>query len=46
MIVKRPDGWHVVSHSGKNLGGPYKSEAQAKKRLAVVEYWKQRGGKK
>lgn len=40
MIVKKKDGYHVVSESGKNLGGPYKTEAQAKKRLAQVEMFK------
>jgi hypothetical protein len=40
MIVKAKGGWKVVSESGKNLGGPYKSRAQAKKRLREVEYFK------
>ncbi len=40
VIVKRPDGYHVVSESGKNLGGPYKSMAEAKKRLQQVEVFK------
>lgn len=40
MIVKKPDGYHVVSEEGKNLGGPYKSVAEAKKRLAQVEMFK------
>jgi hypothetical protein len=40
MIVKRDSGYHVVSEKGKNLGGPYKSHGQAKKRLAQVEYFK------
>lgn len=40
MIVKRKDGWHVVSHKGKNLGGPYKSRSQAKARLKEVEGFK------
>lgn len=40
-IVKREDGYHVVSESGgKNLGGPYKSRGEAEKRLAQVEYFK------
>lgn len=42
MIVKRKDGYHVVSEDGKNLGGPYKTEYQAKRRLAQVEYFKHR----
>lgn len=40
MIVKRNDGYHVTSEKGKNLGGPYKSRAQAEKRLAQVEKFK------
>jgi len=46
MIVKRKDGWHVLSESKdkrgrrKNLGGPYKSRASALKRLRQVEYFK------
>jgi hypothetical protein len=45
MIIKRKDGYHVISESGKNLGGPYGSEAAAKKRLQQVEYFKHRVGK-
>jgi hypothetical protein len=40
MIVKRTDGWYVVSEKGKNLGGPYKSREGAEKRLKQVEYFK------
>jgi hypothetical protein len=40
MIVKVKGGYEVHSEKGKNLGGPYKSRAQAKKRLQQVEYWK------
>jgi hypothetical protein len=40
MIKKTGKGYEVVSHKGKNLGGPYKSKAQAEKRLAQVEYFK------
>jgi len=43
MIVKRKDGYHVVSEKGKNLGGPYKSRAAAVKRLQTVEYYKHKG---
>ncbi len=43
MIVKRHRGYFVVSESGKNLGGPYKSRAKAKARLAQVEYFKHKG---
>ena len=40
MIVKRKDGYHVVSEEGKNLGGPYASIEDAKKRLQQVEIFK------
>jgi len=50
MIVKRKDGYHVVSEQGKNLGGPYQSREQAHRRLAQVEYFKHQkpriGGKR
>ncbi len=47
MVVKRKDGWHVVSKDGsKNLGGPYSSEEEAKKRLQQIEYFKHKGKKK
>jgi hypothetical protein len=43
MIVKRKDGYHVISEkTGKNLGGPYKTRAEAAKRLKQVEYFKHR----
>ena len=37
MIVKRADGYHVLSEEGKNLGGPYKDRIRATQRLAQVE---------
>jgi hypothetical protein len=40
MISKSKGGYSVKSHSGKNLGGPYKSKAQAQKRLRQVEMFK------
>lgn len=40
MIVKKPDGYYVVSEKKKNLGGPYKSKLQAMKRLKQVEFFK------
>jgi hypothetical protein len=40
MIRRRSDGWVVLSHKGKLLGGPYKSKGKAQKRLAQVEYFK------
>lgn len=43
MIKKLPNGYKVVSSSGKNLGGPYKTLEEAKKRLRQVEFFKRRG---
>ena len=43
MIRKTPQGYKVLSHSGKNLGGPYPTRAKAQKRLRQVEYFKRRG---
>ena len=41
MIVKVREGYKVVSKDGKkNLGGPYKTKAEAEKRLRQVEYFK------
>jgi len=40
MIVKRSDGYHVVSEKGKNLGGPYRTREGAARRLRQVEYFK------
>ena len=42
MIVKVKDGYKVVSTKGKNLGGPYKTLNEAKKRLRQVEFFKHR----
>lgn len=43
-IVKRKDGWHVISEkNGKNLGGPYKTYKEAVKRLKQVEWFKHQG---
>lgn len=41
MIVRRDDGWHVLSERGKHLGGPYSREG-AVRRLRQVEYFKHR----
>jgi len=46
MIQKTSGGYKVVSHKGRNLGGPYKSKAVAQKRLAQVEMFKHMTGKK
>jgi hypothetical protein len=41
MIKKTKEGYKVVSEKkGKNLGGPYKTRAEAEKRLRQVEYFK------
>ena len=40
MIRKSKDGYKVLSEKGKNLGGPYKSRAEAEKRLKQVEFFK------
>lgn len=41
MIVKRKDGYYVLSEKiRRNLGGPYKTREEAKKRLRQVEYFK------
>ncbi len=43
MIVKTSKGWVVKSKDGKRkLGGPYKTKAEAKKRLAQVERFSHR----
>jgi hypothetical protein len=45
MIKKVKEGYKVVSEkAGKNLGGPYKTKEQAKKRLQQVEYFKHKKG--
>jgi hypothetical protein len=43
MIRKTKEGYRVLSEKGKNLGGPYKSKAEAAKRLKQVEYFKHKG---
>lgn len=46
MIVKRTDGYHVISEkTGRNLGGPYKTRGAALKRLRQVEFFKHIRGK-
>lgn len=40
MIRKVKGGYKVVSKKGKNLGGPYKTKTEAKKRLRQVEFFK------
>lgn len=43
-IIKKKDGYYVMSEKGKNLGGPYSSEEKAKKRLKMVEFFKHKEG--
>jgi hypothetical protein len=45
MIKKGPKGYSVKSHSGKNLGGPYKSEKEAHRRMNQVEMFKHMKGR-
>lgn len=46
MIVKKKDGYYVLSEKAKrNLGGPYKTEEEAKKRLQQVEFFKHKSAK-
>jgi len=40
MIVKVKGGYKVLSSKRKNLGGPYKTLKEAKKRLRQVEFFK------
>jgi NAD(P)-dependent dehydrogenase (short-subunit alcohol dehydrogenase family) len=42
MIKKVKEGYNVVSEKGKNLGGPYKTREEAKKRLQQVEFFKRK----
>ena len=51
VVIRRPSvirkvksGYKVVSTKGKNLGGPYKTLEEAKKRLRQVEFFKHRKG--
>ena len=42
-IVRRKNGYFVLSEkTGKSLGGPYRTRADAVKRLQQVEYFKRR----
>jgi len=42
MTVKVKNGYQVLSSKGKNLGGPYRTREEAKKRLRQVEFFKHR----
>ena len=43
MIVREKGGYSVKSEEGHHLGGPYKTKAEAEKRLKQVEYFKYKG---
>lgn len=42
MIVKVREGYQVLSSKGRNLGGPYRTLEEAKRRLRQVEFFKHR----
>ncbi len=42
MIKKVKRDYKVLSSSGRNLGGPYDTLEEAKKRLRQVEFFKHR----
>lgn len=45
MIRKVKSSYKVLSENGKkNLGGPYKTKAEAQKRLRQVEFFKHHKG--
>lgn len=44
MIKKVKAGYKVTSEKGKNLGGPYRTRAEAEKRLRQVEFFKHHKG--
>ena len=44
MIKKVKGGYQVLSSKGRNLGGPYKTLEEARKRLRQVEFFKHRKG--
>lgn len=45
MIVKHGNAYVIMSEDGKKVLGTYGSEGEAKKRLAQIEYFKNRGKK-
>lgn len=46
MIRRTGQYYYVYSKTGKRLGGPYKSLAEAKDRLKQIEYFKAKGKSK
>lgn len=45
MIKKVKNGYQVLSRTGRNLGDPYGTFEEAKKRLRQAEFFKRRGVK-
>jgi hypothetical protein len=45
MIKKKSDGYHVESSKGRNLGGPYATLEEAKRRLRQIEFFEHREAK-
>lgn len=47
FIIKKPDGYYVVSEDKKKiLDGPFKSKIAAQKRLRQIEWFKRKAKKK
>ena len=44
MIKRVKGGFNVVSTKGRNLGGPYRTLEEAKRRLRQVEFFKRKKG--
>jgi hypothetical protein len=42
MIKRQRNEYRVFSSKGKNLGGPYRTLAEAKQRLRQIEFFKRR----
>jgi hypothetical protein len=45
-MIRKVNGFKVLSEKGKNLGGPYPSRKKAEGRLRQVEAFKHMGGPK
>ena len=46
MIRKTKAGYFVLSHKGRNLGGPYRTLSDAQQRLRQVEFFKNRSSRR
>ncbi len=42
IVKNTPQGWVVLSESGKRLAGPYPTKMEAVKRLKQIEFFKQK----